>query len=131
MGYGSIVYYAAIIGIDSSYFEAASIEGATKWQMTRKITLPFLYPLMTILTILGVGKIFHADFGLFFQLPMDSKMLYKTTDVIDTYVYRALVKEGNIGISSATGVFQSVVGFVLVVATNAIVNRIDPDNALY
>ena len=131
LGYGSIVYYAAIIGIDTAYYEAASIEGATRWQQTWHITLPELTSLITIMTILAVGHIFSADFGLFYQLTMDSKTLYRTTDVIDTYVFRALMKDGNIGISSASGVFKSLVGFVLVVATNWIVNRINPENALY
>ena len=131
IGYGSIIYYAAIIGIDTSYYEAAKIEGASRWQMITKITLPELYPLMIIMTILGVGAIFTSDFGLFYQLTMDSKMLYPTTDVLDTYVFRALMKDGNIGISSAAGVFKSVIGFILVNITNYIVGKIDDSYALY
>lgn len=131
IGYGSIIYYAAIIGIDTSYYEAAKIEGASRLQMVFKITLPELYPLMVIMTILGIGAIFSSDFGLFYQLTMDSKMLYPTTDVLDTYVFRALMKDGNIGISSAAGVFKSIVGFVLVVLTNYCVKKYDNDYALY
>lgn len=131
IGYGSIIYYAAIIGIDTSYYEAAKIEGATKWHQITKITLPELYPLMVIMTILGIGAIFTSDFGLFYQLTMDSKMLYPTTDVLDTYVFRALMKDGNIGISSAAGVFKSIIGFILVNITNYIVGKVDDSYALY
>lgn len=131
IGYGSIIYYAAIIGIDTSYYEAARLEGASRLQMVFKITLPELYPLMIIMTILGIGAIFSSDFGLFYQLTMDSKMLYPTTDVLDTYVFRALMKDGNIGISSAAGVFKSFVGFILVNVTNYLVGKYDSSYALY
>lgn len=131
VGYGSIIYYAAIIGIDNTYYEVADLEGASSWQKIRHITLPEIYPLMVIMTILGIGAIFNSDFGLFYQLPMDSKMLYSTTDVLDTYVYRILMKDGNIGLSAAASVFKSVVGFVLVVATNWLVKKYDPDYVLY
>lgn len=130
-GMSAIIYYASLVGIDPSYFEAAKIEGASKWQITAKITLPFLYPLITLLTILSIGGIFSADFGLFYQLPMDNSILYPTTDVIDTYVYRALVTLGNIGMSSAAGLYKSFVGFVLVVLSNYIVKRINPENSLF
>lgn len=131
LGMNVLLYYASLMGIDTEYFEAAAIEGANKWQVTRKITLPFLYPLMTILTILAIGHIFSADFGLFYQLPMNSPMLYSTTDVIDTYVFRALMELGNIGMSSAAGLFKSFVGLVLVIASNAIVKKIDPERSLF
>lgn len=130
IGMTSILYFASLMGIDPEYYEAAAIEGANKWQVISKITLPFLYPLMTILFILDVGKIFNADFGLFYQLPMDSPMLYATTDVIETYVYRALAT-GNIAMSSAAGLLKSFVGFVLVVVTNAIVRKINHENSLF
>ena len=131
IGYGSIIYYASIIGIDTSYFEAASLEGASRWQIIKSIIIPQLYPLMIIMTILGIGAIFSSDFGLFYQLTMDSKMLYSTTDVLDTYVFRILMKDGNIGLSAAAGVFKSVIGFILVVLTNWLVTKYDPDYALY
>ncbi len=131
LGMNVLMYYAALMSIDSSYYEAAAIEGATKWQCVKKITLPFLYPMMIILTILAVGKIMNSDFGLFYQLTMDSKTLYPTTDVLDTYVYRALIQSGNIGISSAAGFLKSVVGLVLVLLTNQLVKKINPDYALY
>jgi ABC-type polysaccharide transport system, permease component len=131
VGMSALIYYASLVGIDTSYFEAARIEGANKWQITTNITLPFLYPLMTILTILGIGSIFSADFGLFYQLPMDNGILYPTVDVIDTYVYRALIALGNVGMSSAAGLYKSIVGFVLVVAANTVVRKINPENSLF
>lgn len=131
IGMSVLIYYASLIGIDSTYFEAASLEGANKWQITTKITIPFLYPLITMLTILSVGSIFNADFGLFYQLPMNSPMLYETTDVIETFVFRALREQGNIDISSAAGLYKSFVGFVLVIVTNAIVRKYQSDNALF
>lgn len=131
VGMNVLMYYASLMSIDSSYYEAAAIEGATRLQMIRRITLPFLYPMMIILTILAVGKIMNSDFGLFYQVPMDSKTLYSTTDVLETYVYRALIQSGNIGMSSAAGFLKSVVGFVLVLITNKVVKKINPDYALY
>lgn len=130
-GMSAIIYYAALVGIEPAYFEAARIEGASKWQIIRHVTLPFLYPLMTLLTILAIGTIFSADFGLFYQLPMNNSILYSTTDVIDTYVYRALINLSNVGMSTAVGLYKSVVGFILVVASNAAVRRINPENSLF
>lgn len=131
IGMGALMYYASLMGIDKDYFEAASIEGASKLQITWHISLPFLYPLMTILTLLHIGGIFSSDFGLFYQLPMNSPLLYSTTDVLDTYIYRALSLTGDIGMSSAAGLFKSVVGFVLVVVSNAVVKKVDPEYSLY
>ena len=131
VGMNVLMYYASLMSIDSSFYEAAAIEGATRWQMIRRITLPMLYPMMIILTILAIGKIMNSDFGLFYQVPMDSKTLYATTDVLETYVYRALIQSGNIGMSSAAGFIKSVVGFLLVLGTNRLVKKINPDYALY
>lgn len=131
LGVGALLYYASLMGIDKEYFEAASIEGATKLQIAKYISLPFLYPLMIILTLLAIGSIFSSDFGLFYQLPMNSPMLYSTTDVLDTYVYRALAINGNIGMSSAAGLYKSVVGFILVVVSNAAVKKISPESSLF
>jgi putative aldouronate transport system permease protein len=130
-GFGSIVYLAAITGIDGEYFEAALIDGATKWQQIKHITLPLLKPVMIILTVLAIGKIFFADFGLFYNVPMDSGPLYPATNVVDTYVYRALTQLGDFGMASAAGLYQSFIGFVLVLGTNLIVRKIDPDSALF
>lgn len=130
-GYGAILYLASIAGIDQSLYEAADLDGASRWQRIRYVTLPMLIPLMTTLTLLNVGKIFYSDFGLFYQVPMASGLLQKTTEVIDTYVYRMLLISGDIGRSAAAGFYQSIVGAVLVVASNLIVRRISPDDALF
>ena len=107
------------------------IDGAKKWQQIRYITLPLLSPVMIILTLLAIGKIFYADFGLFYQVPRESGMLFPVTNVIDTYVYRGFLKLGDIGMSSAAGLYQSLVGFVLVLASNMIVKRLDPEKSLF
>ena len=131
VGFQTLVYYAGIVAIDPGYYEAARMDGATKWQMTRHITLPLLIPLAVILLIVAVGGIFRADFGLFYFIPNDVSFLYPATDVIDTYVYRMLRSVGDLGMSTAIGLYQSVVGLVLVLATNAIIRRINDENALW
>ncbi|WP_410771167.1 ABC transporter permease [Fontibacillus sp. BL9] len=131
VGYNSVVYLAAIMGIDKSLYEAAMIDGASKFQQIRNITIPLLTPIITIMTLLAVGKIFYADFGLFYQVPRDSGTLYSVTNVIDTYVYRGLKTTGEIGMSTAAGLYQSVVGFVLVMTSNYIVRKFDKDSALF
>lgn len=131
LGYSSVVYLAAIAGIDHSYYEAAMIDGASKLQQIKYITLPMLKPLMIILTILAIGRIFYADFGLFYQVPQESGALFPVTNVIDTYVYRALMVIGDIGMSSAAGLYQSFVGFILVLTTNKIVRKSNEDYALF
>lgn len=131
LGYNSIIYYASIMGIDPTYHEAAIVDGATKWQRIRYVTLPQLAPLITILTILAVGNIFRADFGLFYQIPKNSGTLYNVTQVLDTYVYNGISGTGDIGMASAAGLYQSVVGCILLVTTNLIVRRIDKESALF
>ncbi|WP_176707838.1 MULTISPECIES: sugar ABC transporter permease [Bacillales] len=131
VGYNSVIYLAAIMGIDKSLYEAAMIDGANKWQQIRNITIPMLTPLITILTLLAIGKIFYADFGLFYQVPRDSGTLYSVTNVIDTYVYRGLKSTGEIGMSTAAGLYQSLIGFVLVITSNGIVRKFNKDNALF
>jgi len=131
IGYGSILYLAVMLGISPEYYEAAKIDGATKWQQIWHITLPMLVPIIIIQLLLSVGSMFRANFGLFYNVPMDRGSLYPATDVIDTFVYRALVKSGDMGMSAAVGVYQSVVGFVLVIVSNWAVRRIDPDRALF
>lgn len=125
------IYYSALLGIDPAYREAAVLEGASRLQIARRINLPFLIPMVVILNILAVGGIFNSDFGLFYQFTMDNTMLYKTTDVVDTYIFRALSKLKNYGMSSAAGLLKSVLGFILVVSTNAIVRKVDNELALY
>lgn len=131
VGYSTVMYISSLTGISNDYYEAAIIDGATKWQQIKRITLPCLKPMMIVLTVLAIGRIFYADFGLFFQLPRDSGPLYSATQVIDTYVYRALKETGNVGMAAAAGLYQSIVGFILVVSANLAVRRIDPDSALF
>lgn len=131
VGFGSIIYLAGILGIDPVYFEAAKIDGASKWQQIRHITLPMLLPLMIILVLLAIGRIFNADFGLFYFVPRNTPQLYSTTDVIDTFVYRSLVQLGDISMAAAAGFYQSVVGLVMVVAANWVVRRINRDYSLF
>lgn len=131
VGYGCLIYIASLIGIDPSFYEAARLDGAGKWQEITKITLPGLVPTIVTLLLLSIGRIFYSDFGLFYQVPMNSGVLFPTTNVIDTYVYRALIEQGNISMSSAAGVYQSLVGFVIVMASNWIVRRVDKEQALF
>jgi len=131
IGFGSIVYLAGILGIDTTYFEAAKIDGASKWQQIRYITLPLLLPLVIILVLLSIGRIFNADFGLFYFVPRNNPQLYPTTDVIDTFVYRSLVQLGDISMAAAAGFYQSVVGFVLVVLANWTVRKVNQDYSLF
>ena len=131
MGYNAIIYYAALMGTDKSLFEAARIDGANKLQQVWFISIPSIKPMIIIMTILKIGKIFYGDFGLFYNFTLNSSLLYSTTDIIDTYVYRSLITLGDVGMSSAAGFYQAVLGFILVVATNYIVKKIDSDNALF
>lgn len=131
IGLKCIMYYAALMGIDEQLFEAAEIDGASRFKQIIYITIPSLVPLMTILTILDVGHIIKGDFGLFYTIPRDVGLLYPTTDIIDTYVYRGLRTGDDIGITTAVGLFQSVVGLIMVVGTNLIVKKISPENSLF
>lgn len=130
-GYISIIYYSAIVGIDPAYYEAAALDGATKLQQIKSIVLPELKPVIIILTLLGVSKIFYSDFGLFYQIPMNSGALYDVTNTIDVYVYNALLNIGDIGMSSAAGFYQSIVGFIVIIIANLIVKKKSPENALF
>lgn len=131
VGYSSIVYYASIVGIDPGYYEAAEIDGATEPQLIHYVTIPCIRPIIITMVLLAVGRIFYSDFGLFYQVPMNSGSLYSTTNVIDTYVYRGLLQQGNIGMSAAAGVYQSVVGFIVVMIANMSVRKLDPDSAFF
>ncbi|MGI6538448.1 MAG: ABC transporter permease [Caldicoprobacterales bacterium] len=131
VGYSSVVYLAAITGISKEYYEAAIIDGASKVQQIRYITLPHLRTMMAILLLMAVGGIFRGDFGLFYLVPQNSGVLYPVTDVIDTYVYRAMTMLNNPGMAAAAGLYQSLVGFVLIITVNRIVSKIDPESALF
>lgn len=131
MGYHSIVYFASVVGFDRGYYEAAELEGASHWQQIRHITLPLLRPTIITMVMLSVGKIFYSDFGLFYQIPMNSGAVYTTTGVIDTFVYKALLEQGNIGRSAAAGLYQSLVGFVVVLLANMAVRKIDKESAFF
>ncbi|KRG16541.1 sugar ABC transporter permease [Virgibacillus soli] len=131
VGFLCVIYLAAIVGIDEEYFEAATLDGANKWQQIRFITIPLIMPIVIMMTLLAIGKIFYSDFGLFFQVPMNSGAIYDTTNVIDTYVYRGLIQLGDIGMSAAAGLYQSIVGFILVLLSNWAVRVRSKDNALF
>ena len=130
VGMDSVIYYAALMGVNHELYEAATLDGANVLQKARYISIPEVVPVAVILGILAVGNIFRGDFGLFYQIPRDVGALYPTTDIIDTYVYRGL-RTGDMGVTTAVGLFQSVVGVILVVATNAIVKKIEPEQALW
>jgi len=131
VGYMSIIYMASIAGIDKGIYEAAEIDGASHMKQITSITLPLLKPTVIILTLMAIGRIFYSDFGLFYQVPMNSGALYSTTQTIDTYVYRGLMTLNDIGMTSAAGLFQSVLGFIVVLAANYSVKKIDKENALF
>ncbi len=129
-GSGCLYYYAALVGVDESLFEAATIDGAGTLQKCWHVAIPSLVPIMIIMTILGIGGIFSGDMGLFYQVPKNQGALYETTDIINTYTYRALLN-GDLAKSAAVGLFQSLVGLVLVVTTNGIVRKISPENSMF
>lgn len=131
IGYGSVLYLAAIMGIPTDIYEAAEIDGANAFQKIRKITIPMLIPTVIILVLLSVGRVFRGDFDMFYQLVGDAGNLFSVTDVIDTYVFRALVKTQDIGMASAAAFFQSVLCFVTVIIINGIVRKVDEDSALF
>lgn len=131
VGFLCVIYLAAIIGIDKEYYEAATLDGASKLQQIRYITIPSIMPVIIMMTLLSIGRIFHSDFGLFYQVPMNSGAIYDTTNVIDTYVYRGLMQLGDIGMSAAAGLYQSIVGFILVLLSNYLVRRKSKENALF
>ena len=130
-GFQSIVYFATIVGFDRSYYEAAVMDGASVWQQITKITLPLLKPTIITLTLMSLGRMFNSDFGLFYQVPQDSGMLYTATTTIDTFVYRALMQDNDVGRSLAAGFLQSLLGFAVVMITNAVVRRVEKESALF
>ncbi len=131
LGYNSIIFLSSIVGIDRSLFEAAYVDGAGRIKQIFLITIPLLKPTIVMLLLIQTGRIFYSDFGLFYQVPMNSGILYSVTNTIDTYVYRGLLQQNNIAMSSAAGAYQSVVGFLIVMLANGLVRRFDRDNAMF
>lgn len=131
MGYNSIVYFATIRGFSVEYYEAAKIDGANLRQQIYYITLPLLKPITTIMVLLAVGRIFYSDFGLFFMIPRNTGLLYPVTNVIDTYVYNGMISSGDFGMIGAAGFYQSIVGFLLVLLSNYVVKKLNPENSLF
>ena len=130
IGAGCLYYYAALTGIDPALFEAAEIDGANSVQKMWHVAIPELIPIMVMMTILGIGGLFSGDMGLFYQVPKNQGLLYETTDIINTYTYRALLS-GSLAKSAAVGLFQSVIGFFLVIGTNQIVRKVSPENSMF
>lgn len=130
-GFGSIVYLAAITGIDQEIYEAAKIDGSSRFQSIRYITLPLLKTTAVLLFIMSIGKIFNGNFGMVYSLVGTNTLLYPTTDIIDTYVYRQLMELGDLGMSSAVGLYQSVLGFIMVIIANKITNKVSPESAIF
>lgn len=130
-GYGALIYIAGIAGIDKSFYEAAVLDGASKWKQITQITLPCLKSSIITLALLNIGRIFYSDFGLFYQVPQNSGALFNVTNTIDTYVYRAMISAGSIGRSAAAGFIQSIVGFLLVLLSNFVVRKFSKENAIF
>jgi putative aldouronate transport system permease protein len=131
IGYTTLLFYTALLSVDPTLYEAAAIDGANKIQRMTRISIPAISSVIILIFLLQIGKVFFSDFGLFYFMTMDSGALYSVTDVIDTYVYRALRVTGNIGMASAASLYQSVLGFILVLISNYIVKRIDPENGIF
>ena len=131
LGYGTVLYLAAITGIDTEMYEAAEIDGANVFQRIRKVTIPNLYPTVIILVLLAIGNIFRGDFGMFYNMVGSNGVLFAATDVIDTFVFRSLITTNEIGMSAAAGLYQSLLGFITIVTVNYLVRRYDKDRALF
>jgi putative aldouronate transport system permease protein len=131
IGFNTLIFFAAVIGINEEYYEAAKLDGASKVQQIFKITIPLITPVIILLSLLAIGRIFYADFGLFYQVPMNSGALFDTTNVIDTYVFRGLLGLGDVSMATAAGVYQSLVGFILVLTANLIIRRVRKEDALF
>lgn len=131
LGFSMVIYLSSIVGISKEYYEAAKIDGAGKWKQIKSITIPLLKPTIITLFIMNIGRMFYSDFGLFYQIPRNSGALFDVTQTIDTYVYNALMQQGNISLSSAAGFYQSIVGFILVMAANTVVRKLSEESALF
>lgn len=131
VGYNMVVYLAAITSLDRTYYEAAMIDGATKWQQIKAVTLPLLKPTIIIMGIMAIGGIIKSDFGLFYQATKNATALYPTTMTLDVYIFNALTQSNNINMSAAASFFQSIVGFVTIMFANGIVRKLEPDNSFF
>lgn len=131
VGYSMIIYLSSIVGISMDYYEAAKIDGATKWDQIKHITLPLIKPTIITLFILSIGQIFRSDFGLFYQMPRNSGALYSVTRTLDVYIYQALMKNNDYSMSSAASVYQSIVGFILIIGANKLVKKYESNSALF
>ena len=130
-GFNGVIYFASMLSISSEYYEAAQLDGASKWKQFTSITLPLIKPTVITLTIIGLGSLFKSDFGLFYQVPMNSGPLYNVTQTIDTYVFRGMTGTGNLALSAAAGFLQSVIGAITVFAANLIIRRVSPEDAMF
>lgn len=131
LGFSSVIFLSSVVGISSEYYEAAKVDGATKWQQITRITLPCLKPIVITMTILSLGRIFSSDFGLFYQLPKNSGALYDVTQTLDVYVYNMLMNNSNFALSSAASVFQSIVGCICILGANALIRKISSEDAMF
>ena len=131
VGYGSVIYLSAITGIDPGLYEAAELDGANKWQQIFHITVPSLLSTIIIMVLLAVGRIFRGDFGMFYQLIGNNGVLLRKTDILDTYIYRSMLGNSNLGMTAAAGFYQSVLCFITIMTVNAVVKWIEPDYSLF
>jgi putative aldouronate transport system permease protein len=130
VGYSSIIYLSAIISVDKNLYESATVDGVSRFKQIFYITLPCIKPTIVTLVMLSLGRIFYSDFGIFYQVPMNAGALYNVTNTIDTYVYRGLMLLNNLGMASAAGAYQSIVGFCLILTVNGIMRKVDRENAM-
>lgn len=130
-GFLGLIFYATILSVSKDYYEAAALDGATKWQQIRHITLPSLKSTIIMMVLLGIGRMFYSDFGLFYHVPMNSGALYNVTNTLDTFVYRSLIQLGDVGMAASAGVYQSIVGFILILVVNFVIRKISPEDALF
>ncbi len=131
IGFNAIIFLASLVGISKDYYEAAEMDGATKWQQIRKITIPMLTPTIVMLVTIGMGNIFRSDFGLFYQVPRNQGLLNAATNTIDTYVFRALLQTGDIGMSSAASFYQAAVCLVTILLFNGVMKKFSEENAMF
>lgn len=131
VGYNVIIYLATITGIDEQLYEAAQLDGASRWKQIRYITIPMITPAIILLTLLGIGKMMFGDFQTIYSIIGDNGQLLPKTDIIETYIFRGIRKSADFSTSTAIGLYQSLIGFIMVFGSNALVKRYDEDNSLF